>query len=133
MQDALLMKAGDQGHPFTFDVNQQIHSYVVPENIRLCQTLSYFVLDSSSSSMLCIPSTSIRRCWQGTVTETQTCCLHCLLSLTSCVLFLQPCGVDYELKAYIANEADNLDEKIDKKYAVLCVSTSNNNSVAIRD
>ncbi|XP_052005531.1 arrestin-C-like [Xyrauchen texanus] len=27
----------------------------------------------------------------------------------------KPCGVDYEVKAYIANEANNLDEKIEKK------------------
>uniref|UniRef100_A0A673KV92 Arrestin-C n=1 Tax=Sinocyclocheilus rhinocerous TaxID=307959 RepID=A0A673KV92_9TELE len=49
MQDALLKKAGDQGHPFTFD-------YIS-----------------------------------------------------------HPCGVDYEVKAYIANEEDEIDEKVDKK------------------
>ncbi|XP_036404462.1 arrestin 3b, retinal (X-arrestin) [Megalops cyprinoides] len=40
-----------------------------------------------------------------------------------CSVTLQPgpedkgkaCGVDYEVKAYIANEAENLDEKVDKK------------------
>jgi len=32
---------------------------------------------------------------------------------------LQPCGVDYEVKAYIANEADSIDEKVEKKYVLL--------------
>lgn len=41
------------------------------------------------------------------------------LALSYILCLLQPCGVDYELKAYIANEADNVDEKIVKKYAVL--------------
>uniref|UniRef100_A0A4W5NK69 Arrestin-C n=1 Tax=Hucho hucho TaxID=62062 RepID=A0A4W5NK69_9TELE len=54
MQEALLKKCGDQGHPFTFTVNK-------------------------------------------------------------CFLPLQSCGVDYEVKAYIAKEADDPDEKISKK------------------
>lgn len=30
-------------------------------------------------------------------------------------LFLQACGVDFEVKAYLAQSADDPDEKIDKK------------------
>lgn len=30
-------------------------------------------------------------------------------------LFLQACGVDFEVKAYVAKSADDPDEKIDKK------------------
>lgn len=56
----------------------------------MSKTLAFlFSSDSSSSSVLCIPSTSIRWCRQGTVTETHTYSthtVHSLLSLTSCVL-----------------------------------------------
>lgn len=31
-------------------------------------------------------------------------------------LFLQACGVDFEVKAYVAKSADDPDEKIDKKW-----------------
>lgn len=34
-------------------------------------------------------------------------------------LLLQPCGVDYEIKAYIAHEAGDIDEKVEKKYVLL--------------
>ncbi|XP_073710344.1 arrestin 3b, retinal (X-arrestin) isoform X2 [Misgurnus anguillicaudatus] len=65
MQDVLLKKAGDQGHPFTFDIPVHLPCSVsiqpAPEDVG------------------------------------------------------KPCGVDYEIKAYIANEADNLNEKISKK------------------
>lgn len=30
-------------------------------------------------------------------------------------LFLQACGVDFEVKAYVAAAADDPDEKVDKK------------------
>uniref|UniRef100_A0A673ZG89 Arrestin-C n=1 Tax=Salmo trutta TaxID=8032 RepID=A0A673ZG89_SALTR len=71
MQEALLKKCGDQGHPFTFTV------------ISLSLALSIsrfkpFIKDK-------------------------------------CFLPLQSCGVDYEVKAYIAKEADDPDEKISKK------------------
>lgn len=39
------------------------------------------------------------------------------------VLFLQACGVDFEVKAYVAKSADDPDEKIDKKqvcYGLFC-------------
>lgn len=36
-----------------------------------------------------------------------------------CFLPLQSCGVDYEVKAYIAKEADDPDEKISKKYVLV--------------
>ncbi|KAI7801921.1 Arrestin 3, partial [Triplophysa rosa] len=65
MQKALVMKAADQGHPFTLDI--PVH-------------------------------------------------LPCSVSLQPASDDVgKPCGVDYELKAYIANEADNLDETIVKK------------------
>uniref|UniRef100_A0AAR2KDY7 Arrestin-C n=1 Tax=Pygocentrus nattereri TaxID=42514 RepID=A0AAR2KDY7_PYGNA len=65
MQDALMKKAGEEGHPFTF---------VMPTNLPCSVTLQPAPGDTG-----------------------------------------KPCGVDYELKAYIANEADNPDEKISKK------------------
>uniref|UniRef100_A0A8C7G3U2 Arrestin-C n=1 Tax=Oncorhynchus kisutch TaxID=8019 RepID=A0A8C7G3U2_ONCKI len=71
MQEALLKKCGDQGHPFTF-------------------TVSLTVLPSISSFT-----------WHPTICK--------------CFLPLQSCGVDYEVKAYIAKEADDPDEKISKK------------------
>lgn len=65
MQEALLKKAGDQGHPFTFDI---------PVHLPCSVSLQPAPEDAG-----------------------------------------KPCGVDYEVKAYIANEADNLDEKVEKK------------------
>uniref|UniRef100_A0A671M8Q3 Arrestin-C n=1 Tax=Sinocyclocheilus anshuiensis TaxID=1608454 RepID=A0A671M8Q3_9TELE len=64
MQDALLKKAGDQGHPFTF----------IPVHFPCSVSLQPAPEDAG-----------------------------------------KPCGVDYEVKAYIANEEDETDEKVDKK------------------
>uniref|UniRef100_A0A8B9LTL2 Arrestin-C n=1 Tax=Astyanax mexicanus TaxID=7994 RepID=A0A8B9LTL2_ASTMX len=65
MQDALMRKAGDEGHPFTF---------IIPTNLPCSVTLQPAPDDTG-----------------------------------------KPCGVDFELKAYIAKEADNPEEKITKK------------------
>uniref|UniRef100_A0A672T833 Arrestin-C n=1 Tax=Sinocyclocheilus grahami TaxID=75366 RepID=A0A672T833_SINGR len=65
IQDALLKKAGDQGHPFTFDI---------PVHFPCSVSLQPAPEDAG-----------------------------------------KPCGVDYEVKAYIANEEDETDEKVDKK------------------
>lgn len=37
------------------------------------------------------------------------------MDITHSVLFLQACGVDFEVKAYLAKAAEDPDEKIDKK------------------
>ncbi|KTG35910.1 hypothetical protein cypCar_00008240 [Cyprinus carpio] len=65
MQDALLKKVGDQGHPFTFDI---------PVHLPCSVSLQPAPEDAG-----------------------------------------KPCGVDYEVKAYIANEEDETDEKAVKK------------------
>ncbi|XP_066506034.1 arrestin 3b, retinal (X-arrestin) [Hoplias malabaricus] len=65
MQDALMKKAGEDGHPFTFNI---------PTNLPCSVTLQPAPGDTG-----------------------------------------KPCGVDFEVKAYIANEADNPEEKICKK------------------
>uniref|UniRef100_A0A8C2Q3X8 Arrestin-C n=1 Tax=Cyprinus carpio TaxID=7962 RepID=A0A8C2Q3X8_CYPCA len=65
MQDALLKKVGDQGHPFTFDI---------PVHLPCSVSLQPAPEDAG-----------------------------------------KPCGVDYEVKAYIANEEDETDEKVEKK------------------
>ncbi|KAJ8255101.1 hypothetical protein GJAV_G00200930 [Gymnothorax javanicus] len=65
MQDALMKKVGDQGHPFTF---------TIPNNLP-CSVMLQPPPDDKSKS----------------------------------------CGVDFEVKAYIANEADNVNEKVEKK------------------
>ncbi|XP_036379700.1 arrestin-C-like [Megalops cyprinoides] len=65
MQDALMKKAGEQGHPFVFNL---------PTNLPCSITLQPGPEDKGKA-----------------------------------------CGVDFEVKAYIAKEADNPDEKIDKK------------------
>lgn len=36
-------------------------------------------------------------------------------------LLLQACGVDFEVKAYLAKSADDPDEKIDKKSVLLVI------------
>ncbi|XP_030648086.1 arrestin 3a, retinal (X-arrestin) [Chanos chanos] len=65
MHDTLLKKAGDQAHPFTFEI---------PTNLPCSVTLQPGPDDSGKA-----------------------------------------CGVDFEVKAYLAKEADNPDEKVDKK------------------
>ncbi|XP_035266787.1 arrestin 3b, retinal (X-arrestin) [Anguilla anguilla] len=65
MQDALMKKIGDQGHPFTF---------TIPNNLPCSVTLQPGPDDKGKS-----------------------------------------CGVDFEVKGYIAKEADNPDEKVEKK------------------
>ncbi|XP_052430219.1 arrestin-C-like [Carassius gibelio] len=65
MQDALLKKAGEQGHPFTFDI---------PVHLPCSVSLQPGPEDAG-----------------------------------------KPCGVDYEVKAYITNEEDETDEKVVKK------------------
>ncbi|TRY97935.1 hypothetical protein DNTS_000277 [Danionella cerebrum] len=65
MQEALLKKAGDQGHPFLFEI---------PTHLPCSVSLQPAPEDAG-----------------------------------------KPCGVDYEVRAYIANEANNADEKIEKK------------------
>ncbi|XP_073676782.1 arrestin 3b, retinal (X-arrestin) [Garra rufa] len=65
MQDALLKKAGDQGHAFTFGI---------PIHLPCSVSLQPAPEDAG-----------------------------------------KPCGVDYEVKAYIANEEDEVDDKVDKK------------------
>lgn len=72
MQDALLKKAGDQGHPFTFDVNPHLCICLsiekkIKDVLHLC--LSCSVSDSSTSSMLGVPSASTRGCREGTIAE----------------------------------------------------------------
>ncbi len=71
MQDALLKKAGDQGHAFTFDVNSHlcIKHWKKTINDVLHWCLFCSVSDSSTSSMLSVPSTSTRGCREGTVAE----------------------------------------------------------------
>lgn len=65
MHETLLKKAGDQGHPFTFQI---------PTNLPCSVTLQAGPGDKGKS-----------------------------------------CGVDFEVKGYIAKEANNLDEQISKK------------------
>ncbi|XP_030621419.1 arrestin 3b, retinal (X-arrestin) [Chanos chanos] len=65
MQEALLKKAGDQGHAFLFNI---------PNNLPCSVSIQPAPEDAG-----------------------------------------KPCGVDYEVKAYIAHEPNNIDEKIDKK------------------
>ncbi len=36
-------------------------------------------------------------------------------------LFMQACGVDFEVKAYLAKSADDPDEKVDKKSVLLVI------------
>ncbi|KAM9513366.1 arrestin-C-like isoform 2-T3 [Salvelinus alpinus] len=69
MQEALLKKCGDQGHPFTFTIDT---------NLPCSVGLQPAPEDAGKS-----------------------------------------CGVDYEVKAYIAKEADDPDEKISKKYVLV--------------
>ncbi|XP_020562116.1 arrestin-C isoform X1 [Oryzias latipes] len=95
LQESLLKKVGDQGCPFTFQV------------IYLLETGSVFL---SSSNITKYAQTTYLFWFQMPLN------LPCSVSL-------QPgsgdsgkaCGVDFEVKAYIADEADNPDEVIEKK------------------
>ncbi|XP_039520621.1 arrestin 3b, retinal (X-arrestin) isoform X1 [Pimephales promelas] len=94
MQEALLKKAGDQGHPFTFDVN-----------LNLCVCLSIEKNNQGRPSFVSLP-----------VLSQIPIHLPCSVSLQPAPEDAgKPCGVDYEVKAYIANEADSIDEKVEKK------------------
>ncbi len=125
MQDALLKKAGDQGHAFTFDVNSHL-CIKHWKNNQWCPSLV--------SLLFCIrfqhifhaqcPFNQHQR-MQGRYSSRKTCtCANKLKSRKlwfpkiACLL-LQPCGVDYEVKAYITNEDEETDEKVDKKYVLL--------------
>lgn len=77
---------------------------------------AWFILDAHRSALLRLPPARAQRFWQGTFTR-PSCALHSHLdSFTVGFLPLQACGVDFEVKAYLANVPHNIDEVIEKKY-----------------
>lgn len=83
---------------------------------RASPFFAWFILDAHRSALLRLPPARAQRFWQGTFTR-PTCVLHSHLdSFTVGFVPLQACGVDFEVKAYLANAPNNIDEVIQRKY-----------------
>lgn len=126
MVDFLMKKVGEQGQAFSFQVPQWSQPHFFPPEVptrRLIKHgwLSLCSSDANRPALLSVLTARAWRCWQGThstLSHTQTsfkCLLHKIIYPQ--LVLLQACGVDFEIKAYLANVALNPDEVIDKKYA----------------
>lgn len=120
MQEYLLEKIGEGGYVFTFQVRKDLFFVVLLACSSECQSCFLpFVLDADRSALFRLPAARTQRFWQGTL----TCPLPVFATLTwtSWLLTvcgfapLQACGVDFEVKAYLANAQHNVDEVIEKK------------------
>lgn len=127
MQEFLLKKIGEQGYAFSFQVRRR-RMFVVLRSFsnkvsdaftRDSPILLNWFLDADRPALFRLPPARPQRFWQGTFT-CPTHVLHTHLDRLTvyCVDFipLQACGVDFEVKAYLANAPHNIDEVIEKKY-----------------